>query len=156
MFNNILFNPEIMPKMHNSMAKLYEFVADKFRLTGQSAIARKMGESPQVVKNWESRGISESGALTAQLIFGCDANWLRGKSQDAVAVFRTGMGNSAVPIVAESSGGWMWPFRAVSPTAYNTLSEEEKSHIEAGILLTIKNRGHPEKYPLPAYKIARG
>ncbi len=65
------------------MERLY--LAAKYHkdIVGQSAVARAMGVSAQVVKNWEGRGISESGALTAQATFNCDANWvLRGTSAE--------------------------------------------------------------------------
>lgn len=155
MFKNILFKSEIMPGMHDSMVKLHGFVAEKLQLVGQSVVARKMNETPQVVKNWEGRGISEGGALNAQRLFGCDANWLLGKVKNPT-VFTTGHCDSAASIPAESSGGWMWPFRSVGPAAYNALSVEEKEHLEMGILLAVKNRGHPQKNVTPAGKIARG
>lgn len=76
--NNILFktgtlNP--MPQMHYSMARLYEAAKEK-GVIGQSAVARSLNVSPQRVKNWESRGISEQGARLAQSVFGCNANAL--------------------------------------------------------------------------------
>lgn len=43
---------------------------------GQSALARKLRTSPQRVKNWESRGISQRGAQDAQLILGVNATWI--------------------------------------------------------------------------------
>lgn len=66
-----------LPAMHDSMTRLYSVAAEKGTV-GQSNLARKLGESPQTVKNWESRGLSKSGAMAAQEQFGCDANWLLG------------------------------------------------------------------------------
>jgi hypothetical protein len=58
------------------MEKLYQIARDAHAITGQSALARAMVESPQTVKNWESRGISKNGAIKAQALFGCNANEL--------------------------------------------------------------------------------
>lgn len=43
---------------------------------GQSNLARYIGESPQTIKNWESRGVSRAGMLKAQQVIGCSATWL--------------------------------------------------------------------------------
>lgn len=149
-FNNISFNAETMPFMHASMAKLYQFVDENCQLSGQSALARKMEETPQTVKNWASRGISEGGALKAQALFGCNANWLLGRSKYDAAPAQP-------PVVAtDNNAGWQWPFWSISPKDYALLTQEEKQHIEAGIELIVKNRGSPSKQQPPAYKIAAG
>jgi hypothetical protein len=41
-----------------------------------------MVESPQTVKNWETRGISRRGAMKAQAVFGCNANELLATETD--------------------------------------------------------------------------
>jgi hypothetical protein len=74
MCNNILFNQPKIAAMHPSMVKLYRIAKDARNITGQSALARALVESPQTVKNWESRGISKGGAMKAQAVFGCNAN----------------------------------------------------------------------------------
>lgn len=140
--------------MHESMARLYDFVKDKHGLSGQSLLARKMEETPQVVKNWESRGISESGALAAQLLFGCDANWLRGNAAQAQWPPHTGDSNVIGLTASQAAGGWMWPFKTIGPNAYRLLSDEEKDHIEKSIGLLVKNRGDPSNQVGPVYKIA--
>lgn len=43
---------------------------------GQSALARLLNTSPQRVKNWEERGISQQGATQAQAELGVNATWL--------------------------------------------------------------------------------
>lgn len=153
-FNNILFNSETMQKMHVSMVRLYRFVQESCQLSGQSALARRMEESPQTVKNWESesRGISEGDALKAQRLFGCNANWLLGTSSEKQPPGTP----TGVVIAADSNGGWQWPFWSVSPKDYALLTVEEKQHIEKGILLSVKNRDSPEKQMAPEYKIASG
>jgi hypothetical protein len=72
--NNILFNLHKIDGMHPSMVKLYKVAKDARDIVGQSAVARALVESPQTVKNWESRGISKGGAMKAQAVFGCNAN----------------------------------------------------------------------------------
>lgn len=58
------------------MERLYQ-AADELRgITGQSALARTLGTSPQTLHNWEQRGISKAGLLTAQKLIGCSASWL--------------------------------------------------------------------------------
>lgn len=152
-FNNNLFSDETIQNMHPSMARLYQFVAEAHQLSGQSALARKLGETPQTVKNWEgTRGISEGGALKAQLMFGCNANWLLGRSDTNTAPAQPG----AVLIAADHNGGWQWPFWSVSPKDYALLTPEEREHIEKGIKFMVQNRGQPEKQLAPANKIANG
>lgn len=43
---------------------------------GQSELARNLNTSPQVINNWEARGISKQGAATVQAMFGISVNWL--------------------------------------------------------------------------------
>lgn len=61
--------------MDKTMERLYEAAAEK-EVTGQSALARALGQTPQVVKNWEARGISKNGMLLAQKKLGVSAIWL--------------------------------------------------------------------------------
>ncbi len=151
-FNNKAFIAETMAHMHHSMERLYQFVNESCQLSGQSALARRMDESPQTVKNWETRGISEGGTLKAQAIFGCNANWLLGSGKDAAAPTLP----TATLVASDNTGGWQWPFWSVSPKDYALLTAEEKAHIESGILLNVKNRGRPAKQSQPENKIATG
>lgn len=75
--NNTLFTNGTMAPMHESAARLYEAALLLAKTEGQSAVARLLNESPQTVKNWESRGVSKDGAMKAQAAWGCDANWIR-------------------------------------------------------------------------------
>ena len=76
MFNNALFSARTIPGMHPTAARLYEAAQTLRQTTGQSAVAKLLNESPQTVKNWESRGVSKAGAIKAQAAIGCSANWL--------------------------------------------------------------------------------
>ena len=60
---------------HPSMERLFCAVKNK-GIAGPSELASRMNVSEQVITNWSARGISATGALLAQKIFGCDANWL--------------------------------------------------------------------------------
>lgn len=62
--------------MHPTAERLYQAAHHLRATTGQSAVARLLNESPQTVKNWESRGISKAGAIKAQAEIGCSASWL--------------------------------------------------------------------------------
>lgn len=63
--------------MHPTTERLYEAARELRKTTGQSAVAFLIGESPQTVKNWESRGISNQGAINAASVIGCNAQWLK-------------------------------------------------------------------------------
>lgn len=71
-----------MGKMHLSAERLYLAAKQLRDVNGPSAVARLMEESPQTLKNWEARGISHSGALTAQKKIGCNALWLLNESSN--------------------------------------------------------------------------
>lgn len=90
-FNNTLFSPGTIlgnmndPAMHPTMARLYEAAKAIKQVRGQSAVARLLNASPQTLKNWEARGVSKQGAITAQQAIGCDATWLLEGSGDMQA-----------------------------------------------------------------------
>lgn len=75
-FNNGLFSAVTIPRMHESMARLYRAAKDLRGIEGQSAVAELLGYSPQVLNNWETRGISQGGAIRAQEKIGCSPAWL--------------------------------------------------------------------------------
>lgn len=62
--------------MHDSTDRLYQAARQLRNVSGQSAVARLLNESPQTVKNWETRGVSRSGAMKAEEVLGVRANWL--------------------------------------------------------------------------------
>lgn len=76
MCNNVLFNRETIHDMHPSAERLYMAAEHLCGVTGQSAVARLLNESPQTVKNWETRGVSKAGVLSAQAIIGSNPLWL--------------------------------------------------------------------------------
>lgn len=62
--------------MHPVTQRLYEAAKSLHNISGQSAVARAMNESPQTVKNWEARGVSKAGILRAAEILGVRTAWL--------------------------------------------------------------------------------
>lgn len=66
-----------MEDMHPQMQRLYAAAKELRGIEGQTPVARALNASPQTVKNWETRGISDGGLLDAQKYIGCDAVWLR-------------------------------------------------------------------------------
>lgn len=76
-FNNNLFNSPKIIGMHPQMKRLYEAAAELKGISGQSSLARALNVSPQVVKNWESRGISKQGMMDAEATIGCSWLWLK-------------------------------------------------------------------------------
>lgn len=75
-FNNKAFTSSRLEGMKEDAKRLYEAALELKGIAGQSDLARALGESPQTVKNWESRGVSKKGLLNAQRILGCSADWL--------------------------------------------------------------------------------
>lgn len=59
------------------MKRLYQAAMALRGVDTQTEVARLMGTSPQVVSNWEKRGISKEGLLTAQERIGCRAEWVK-------------------------------------------------------------------------------
>lgn len=66
-----------MADMHPSMARLYT-AADRLAkpIRGQSELARAIGQSPQTVNNWETRGVSKGGATLCQQALGVSSTWI--------------------------------------------------------------------------------
>jgi phage repressor protein C with HTH and peptisase S24 domain len=61
--------------IHPSIRRLYSVAAE----AGDDApakVARRLNISPQTMNNWEARGISQPGSLSAQEAYGCSAVWL--------------------------------------------------------------------------------
>jgi len=81
-FNNKLFTVLTIGQMHETAKRLYEAAKNMKGVEGQSAVARLLNESPQNLNNWEARGVSKQGAIKAQAIIGCDANWILNGSSE--------------------------------------------------------------------------
>ena len=93
--------------MHPSMERLYAAALTLKRESGQSNVARLLNASPQTVKNWESRGISQNGAIKAQEIIGCNAAWVTEGTgvMTASNVEPAPMGGVRIPVISHVQAG---------------------------------------------------
>lgn len=62
--------------MKDSAQRLYQAAKVSMNIEGQSDIARALNVAPQVVKNWEERGVSKEGILVGSRVFSCSPEWL--------------------------------------------------------------------------------
>ncbi len=65
--------------MHETMVRLYQAAKELKGIDGrgaQSEIARLLDASPQQIKNWEGRGISNKGMIAASKMLGISVSWL--------------------------------------------------------------------------------
>lgn len=66
-------------QMHETTRRLYEAVASLTggKLSELGEVAAFVGVTPQVLKNWESRGVSKEGRLAIYQARGIDPQWLQ-------------------------------------------------------------------------------
>lgn len=88
--------------MHKQAQRLYEAAKKLKGVYQQAEVARLLGTSSQVIKNWEARGISKGGILAAQTAIGCRAEWLEHGSGPM-----TGL-PSASPFIDATSTALLW------------------------------------------------
>lgn len=124
-FNNNLFNCQIISIMHNQMERLYEAAKTLKNICGQSELARALNASPQTVKNWEYRGISKQGLLTAQRVVGCSAEWIEtgtGTMQfESPAIENSLSAESLTPLSDPQATEAMALYAAMSPAERDAL-----------------------------------
>lgn len=154
MFNNMPFSGETIPAMHETYERLMLAAKELRDVTMPAAVARLLNTSQQVLKNWEKRGLSEGGALVAQRIIGCDANWLLGTTQQmdlqAWKPASESTATSAGRNVAEFQPD-RWPFTTFTAQEFNTLLDEEKrTQFEDQILGSI-TRARQQRDKLSKY-----
>jgi SOS-response transcriptional repressor LexA len=102
--------------MHISMSRLL-LAAKSQGIHGPSAIAERLGESPQTINNWVDRGVSKRGLVRAEQVFGCSAAWLENGTGNPPADDRVAHGpvHRMVPVVSwATAGSWV---QAVDPIA---------------------------------------
>lgn len=58
------------------MSRLYLAAKEVKKVEGQTNVAKLLGQVPQTVKNWESRGVSKPGAIIAESVIGTRVNWV--------------------------------------------------------------------------------
>ncbi|BEP93250.1 hypothetical protein GmRootA79_16340 [Acidovorax sp. A79] len=143
MFNNTMFSARTiagMAEIHPTTERLYSAARELRDVIGQSAVARLLDISPQVMKNWEARGVSEGGALKAQKYIGCDANWvLHGEQQMASTAWAPpSPGHSTQDKAATYQVAKTWPFNTFTPDEYfKLLDAEYRQKIEDQLLGAI-------------------
>jgi SOS-response transcriptional repressor LexA len=97
--------------MHETTKRLYIAAEKMAKITGQSALARLLNESPQTLKNWEARGVSKAGIIKAVEKIGCSTTWLSsgtGSMQQAHNNVEQGPGTRGmVPLISwVQAGAW--------------------------------------------------
>lgn len=112
------------------MIRLYQAAKEAANITGQSALARALDESPQTVKNWESRGLSKRGALKAQELFGVMATDLLGEGDAPLPT----TGRNVIQVPERIAP---WPFKSVTPKEWASLSAEQRLHVENAAVLLL-------------------
>lgn len=63
--------------MDITMQRLYAATQELFQVNTQTGIAHLLNTSPQVIKNWEKRGISNQGILDIQEKLNVSSNWVK-------------------------------------------------------------------------------
>ncbi|MGC3025809.1 hypothetical protein ACPUER_11755 [Burkholderia sp. DN3021] len=66
-----------MKKLHETIERLYRAAKELQGVEGPANVARLLNESPQLINNWERRGMSASGMIRAASVIGCRADWLK-------------------------------------------------------------------------------
>lgn len=87
--------------MHESMKRLYEAARILKGAETPTEVAKLLDTTPQVLNNWERRGISKEGLLTAQEAIGCRAEWVK-KGIGLMVGFATGHGLEGCDIATGS------------------------------------------------------
>lgn len=107
-FNNNTFSwASIAPmkKIHDTMTRLYEAAKALRGVEGPSNVARILNESPQMLNNWERRGMSAHGMLRAAAVLGCSAEWLAGKTPEMTLLPISARGASTqAPNISSATG----------------------------------------------------
>lgn len=125
--------------MNEQMTRLYQAAREIKGIKGQSALARALGTSPQTLHNWELRGISKAGLLTAQKVIGCSASWIEsGQGIMLIGpnsnVVNTPLGARQIPLIGHDQaiawvqspdpyalppqGDWLMTDESLSPRAF--------------------------------------
>ena len=109
--------------MHPQMQRLYQAAQELKNVTGQSAVAKLLGATAQTVHNWEQRGMSKQGMVTAQRVIGCSASWLEtGTGQMSINtmgnVVSAPVGSRRIPLISYVQAG-LWkgvvePYKAAA------------------------------------------
>ncbi|MDR1310328.1 MAG: hypothetical protein LBK01_00395 [Burkholderiaceae bacterium] len=91
-------------RIHPQMTRLYHAAQTLKGIATPSRLARALQQSPQTLKNWESRGISKSGLLLAPKVVGCRYEWLAegvGYMRDSFSLAETAPGAMRIAAVTD-------------------------------------------------------
>jgi hypothetical protein len=123
-----------MSEISKTASKLYRAAEELRDVRGPSAVARLLGVSPQVIKNWELREVSEGGALLAQRHIGCDANWILGhqdQMQKTTRIVKPAMNIAREDGAEYSVTPASWPFLTISLGEWAALDDGQKATAES-------------------------
>lgn len=99
MFNKSVFFNANVGFMHETMTRLYDYIAKNRNVYGQTSVAKLMDELPQTLNNWEARGISKQGLIKAQEKFGCNMQWIKsGIGADSIGGLNTIKQDSSIVV----------------------------------------------------------
>lgn len=102
--NTRCFAPATLVGMHEVTERLHQAAEEVCGVRGISSVARLLNESPQTVKNWETRGMSAQGILAAARAMGVSATWLE-----------TGRGPMRSPAFDDETLTFAGQYAALSP-----------------------------------------
>lgn len=117
--------------MDKTTERLYQALRELKNLDNPSDIARALDTTPQRLKNWESRGISQQGLNEIQAAFGVSSTWLASGEGD--------MTISGVKKEITSNAKDLHPFRTWSendplpPEGYVSLPFLKESEFAGGV-----------------------
>lgn len=122
-------------EMHPTMERLYSAAKKLKGVEDHASVVTLFNESPQLITNWEKRGISKGGMMKAQRIVGCSALWL--ETGEGVMVF------GALPETAKERPK---PAEAVTYSKsiqividlMSKLDEADQGHVKGAVIRTIK------------------
>lgn len=126
-----------MEKISKTAKRLYEAAEQLRDVRGPSAVARLLGVSPQVMKNWELREVSEGGALLAQLEIGCDANWILGHHSSMRKNSRSLHNEAREDPAVYHIDPPPWPFKQISPAEWQLLTDHQRQMAESLLRLHL-------------------
>jgi hypothetical protein len=119
-----------MTEISKTASRLYQ-AAEKLRdVRGPSAVGRLLGVTPQVMKNWELREVSEGGALLAQRRIGCDANWILGHHDTMPNQTKTLPFEVRDASAVYQVNNLTWPFTRISPKEWAGLAPAQRDAAE--------------------------
>lgn len=130
--------------MNEQMKRLYDAALEMRGIASQAELARALNTSSQTINNWESRGISKQGLLSAQRDLGISASWLetgvgpkleRSRANIAAA----SIGSRRIPLINYvQAGGWVGAVDPFQPNDAHEFLMTDLELSESAFALQIK------------------